>query len=1815
MNNLKTLLRVCLAVAILGLLPRQLQATHIVGGDMEYDIISTTDTEVTIAIKLSVYRDCFFGDPTVFFDDPAYVGVFDRDNILRGNLQLDFVESRNDTLEQGLDTFCLVNLTPVCVHTTFYTDTITLPIREGGYTFAYQRCCRNQTIVNINDPLQTGATFIIRVNDAAIARANNSPEYDRWPPIYICAGEPLVFSHSATDVDGDSLVYGLCTPFEGGTLNDPQPIPTNPPPYDTVVWSSGFSLGNLLGTGIPLAIDPETGLMTATPQTQGQFVIGVCVREYDRETGELLSVLRRDFQYNVNPCDNITAGFEAPDVQCDDLTVLFDNISVSPPLYEWYVNGVLVSSSDSAQLSQTFADTGAFSVELIAVPNTICADTFSQEVRLFNNSIEPDFFIASLNCVDSTILSLTDLSLDTVSSIQDYQWAIEFNGITINLEGPAPTVTLPSDVSGTITLTVTNTNNCEQVFVREFDSTDDNPTDFILTERSVCRNEPVELNPFVPDGVDFTYQWEPADLLNDPSAQNPIAAIDETTTFSVTVTNANEGCEAILETTITLLDSPTASYEAIPECGGISYNFNNTSTNGDSFFYDFGVTNEVADTSALASPNFTFPGPGTYTVTFIVANANGCVDTLVQDIEVNVANQIGLVVEENIVTCNGSATITPSSTLPAIYTYFDANGNLLFTGDSYTLDVSGTTLITVIATDADGCTESMTVTVAGGPVDVIAPDTVLACGADEVNFGLVSTDPNDTLSYAWSPVDLFDPATVNQAEPTFTGDFGDYEVQVITTNQFGCADTFAIQLIVLDDTATLDFSWVPECNGTTITFTNQSTATFGFVWDFGGQGTSNEVNPTFTFSELGTYQVTLSSIYGDDCIAPITQTVFGGPVDVTAPDTVLACGADEINFGLVNTDPNDEITYTWSPADLFDPATLNQAEPTFTGDFGDYVVSVIATNQFGCADTFDIQLIVLDDTATLDFSWEPECDGATIVFTNQSTATFGFQWDFAGLGSSNAENPIFSFPDIGTYEVTLSTIYGNDCIAPITRTVTVSEQVLAAGLVVGDFDCGEGSVSIDFTADVLNLTGDTLAYAWTFTEATPNSSSEENPTVVVDQSGDLAVSLTVTSEDNCTASYDTIINVQLPEIDLATEIIICPGDSTELNPDFDPSLVYSWSPAIGFDLNESNPVTGVAGVYTAIVSTTLGDINCPAVDSVEVIIADSIDLTLSDPDGNEIPQTVDNEVNADGSDVLPEVNTCGSEVPITANVDDGIIVIWTDLDGNLLDTNNPAGFDPTGRDTVIATATDQFGCFVSDTLVIVNQQVDVAGDPPSGTVTVCATQDTILGVQNLDPSDTLTYAWDDNPIIISPLDSAFVVVMPTEEGTVELTVTVSNQFGCDTVLTFEVTIDPFVSTTFPDTVNACFGEPTDINPGGMAQDGYIYDWEPAPGDLSNPANPSVTLSDDQLFNVTITDPTTGCSETDSVFVAVSDEIDLEVTPADTILCEPGSVTFSAGTLNDADVVWYDDPSLMNPIGMGNNVTINVDAEGTVTVFAVATEGMFGCMDTVSATVTLEILDDGLPAETVQACLGEEPTTIFPDGTNSTYNYIYEPSECVDATDPANPVWVCDESGTVTVTTVNPATGCSVTIEVAVTVTDLTGLVGTATPDTITLGNSTVLDVTGCDGDNCSYDWDAPNGDIDVNGSTATGTPEEPGDQSYFVTVSDGVCSETVEIPVFVIDVMCIPERVYLPNAFSPNGDNMNDVLRIRSGFINQIEEFELMIFNRWGQQMYRSFDPLDGWDGSFENQIVEPDVYGYYLRVICPDGEELIQKGNISVLR
>ena len=377
-------------ITLLGLIACfcELRSEHLVGGDISYVCLGNDNYEVT----MNVYRDCFSGGAP--FDPSAPVGIFTGAGA--------FVETYFFTnpfitnLSSIIDDECFTVSTNVCVERARYIQTISLPPNNSGYYIVYQRCCRNGTIINLNDPGAQGNTFVAFIPPQDFAECNSSPSWNNFPPIGICKDIPIEFDHSASDPDGDELVYELCTPFQGGTQFMPAPNPPSGPPFQNVVYAAGYSAQNPIDALPGLAIDENTGLLTGVPTLIGQYVIGICVKEY--RNGQLLSEVRRDFQFNVTNCPDVNVASissQIVDTECNGLTIMFDNQSQNANSYLWQFGDG--NSSTDFEPTYTYSNPGTYEVILITDPGEICADTSIQVFNIFD-PVQPVLSVPELSC-------------------------------------------------------------------------------------------------------------------------------------------------------------------------------------------------------------------------------------------------------------------------------------------------------------------------------------------------------------------------------------------------------------------------------------------------------------------------------------------------------------------------------------------------------------------------------------------------------------------------------------------------------------------------------------------------------------------------------------------------------------------------------------------------------------------------------------------------------------------------------------------------------------------------------------------------------------------------------------------------------------------------------------------------------------------------------------------------------------------------------------------------------------------------------------------------------------------------------------------------------------------------------------------------------------------------------------------------------------------------------------------------------------------------------------------------------------------------
>jgi gliding motility-associated-like protein len=1668
-----------------------LNATHIVGGRIGYNCLGGDQYEIV----LSIYRDCYNGDQQAPFDDPAYVAIYDQSGVLVDNISMPLME--DDTLTSFITDPCLVIIQEVCVHTTTYRKVVTLPFLTGGYTLAYQRCCRNITINNIIDPVATGATFDIKLSELSMQDCNSSPEFINYPAIYICADQPLDFDHSAIDVDGDSLVYSLCIPNSGGSLSTPQPIPASPPPYDLVFWANGYSTDNMLGLGAPLTIDPVTGQLTATPGITGQFVVGVCVTEYDPITGQELSKVRRDFQYNVVICGEKAAAIAAPAAQCDDLSVDIENQSTNSTAYEWcfdYPNcgPGTVSTTTDLNFTWGFPDTGTYVIQLIAEPNSICADTFYHEIYLQNNSLEANYQVEVFECDGFASLDLMDLSEDFVSPPDEWLWEISYGDPLVTQVSTLqnPMLEVPLGITGTIDFTVTSENGCVQTLTQNFVTESTNPGDVILSDIDACFGDTaVPLNADSPGYPEYSYSWAPANLLSGANTENPsVIEVTGNQIFSVTITPPNNACEIIREVNVTAVDLPVLDFSTFLECDGVTLSFTNLSLNVDptALEWNFGDPASGANnTSTEENPSHAYPGVGVYQVTLNVADTELCTDMIMMNVIINDANlDAAFDIKYVSSTCSEDSVVVQlidlsvNSTASPIDTWewiIDPPGvTLSGPNPSYTFYGSQTVDITLTVTTADGCNsistqQNVEITIVEDEDQF--PDSLTVCNGGSTQL-LPGGSPEYT--YQWSPTTgLNDPTSPS---PTFFPT--ETTTYTVVVSHIGIDICEAEEEVVVFVTPAINL----DIDGDGVLCTDQAmlTATTDvdavITWLDNPSNNILASGPDYNFTVTGIHNITVRAEDEYGCIDEETIIVRYDPVDVAIPDTAAVCLGDQLIVCATNLDPGNILTYSWTPIELFVPGTTNSACPDIIETIGEQTIYVDIVNQYGCTYTDSVIIAVIDPNVSLSFTTEVQCDGSTVEFTNTSTDAFGYVWNFGdGSGPSYEDDPEFTYNYgmSGEFIVTLDLVYDVDCLTPAVDTITTIDPTVTADFTYGIVECSQDSAVIAFFDQSVS-TFTIVNWEWQ-----PFGSIDQNTLATFYTEGEVDVTLTITTSNGCMSSITQTIDIQFAELTLADSITMCKGDTTQLNPGGDPTQTYSWTPTETLDnptsVNPSAFPTETT-IYTVEVYA-VGSDTCAYTEQVTVFVPADINIDLGD-----------------------DIITCGENVTITPTSDVDVDIEWISVLNGPIGENQTVTVNPFTTDTIIAIATDQYGCIDSDTIVVTDNGVDISEIPLN--MTACSSIDTFITLTNLDIDDVLTYQWTPLEYIVSGADEETVVVN-VPEGCVTFSCLITNQNNCTETVMTTICVVPF-NYQIPDTVYVCPNTPQGINPGGDPS--YSYTW--SPGDnlsATNVANPIFTSNVAGTYNysATIFDNSggIGCATTEDVTVIVYPLLELE-TGGDTTLCEISTVPLTAETVTSSVINWYNEGGTQIDTGSPISVT---PVEGTNTYTAIATDSATGCMDTSTVVVQVNILNiETVPDSIIYVCSGV-PTPINPEG-DPLLIYEWNPDTNLDLTEPWNPIATTEDTLEIEVTITDPAGNCFLIRNITVIPYPL--ILPVASPDTAIVCELSPAELTVSSTEDAEYIWfsDADMMDQIGTGDTIIVDPASP--QFFYVMATDEFgCSE------------------------------------------------------------------------------------------------------------
>lgn len=219
-------------------------------------------------ISLTIYVDC--GPSNIqgtSFDEFGTISIYNSSNNLVQELAIENPEAF-ELSDETVGNDCLELPTDLCVLRGVYTAIVELPAIPGGYQLAYQRCCRNPSVININNPGNFGNTYTTNIpGSELVSDCNSSPSFDAYPPLALCLGDDINVNLSATDQDNDSLVYSLTTPFNGANTINPTEI--TPPPFTNIPWGPGYSENYPIDANPAIEINPSSGTTFRNTNSNG----------------------------------------------------------------------------------------------------------------------------------------------------------------------------------------------------------------------------------------------------------------------------------------------------------------------------------------------------------------------------------------------------------------------------------------------------------------------------------------------------------------------------------------------------------------------------------------------------------------------------------------------------------------------------------------------------------------------------------------------------------------------------------------------------------------------------------------------------------------------------------------------------------------------------------------------------------------------------------------------------------------------------------------------------------------------------------------------------------------------------------------------------------------------------------------------------------------------------------------------------------------------------------------------------------------------------------------------------------------------------------------------------------------------------------------------------------------------------------------------------------------------------------------------------------------------------------------------------------
>ena len=1501
-------------------------------------------------------------------------------------------------------------------------------------------------------------------------------------------------------------------------------------------------------------------------------------------------------------------------------------------------NETTVVQTSIAYASYTWKDETGSTVSTDAMPvlgpgyyQVVVADDFG---CLGDATFHIDGFPASKVSISTpdpnafcNVTPFTRLFATNTDTGYDFQWM--HDGTPVGTNSPIFTAT----TMGTYWVEIVDENGCtatsntisviEDCGGGSFPNTGCGPltTDFDIIPSSTCNvhtyaNQTTGYNP----GTLFWYFDDPGSGNNTSTDENPVHEFSSAGFYRVLLAAefpnpadpANPlTCASIQVDTVLL----AADFEFDNACPGQSVEFSDLSTflpitSIDSWIWDFGDPGSGADnTSTDKNPVHVYANAGTYTVTLTVVSADGCDSKITKTIEVYPPPSVSF--EEPAINCQRTASNfvadVPNTATDVQWDFGDpssgeANTSELF-NTYHAYDQPGTYTVTLEATSIYGCTNIFTRTIViepnglSGNITASVPSPI--CEGDTT----VLTAPPGGISWVWSngaTAEMISVTTTEVYAVTITDMEGcthapaPMPIDVIPTPQ---ATTRAVEYDEYNQPVGYFYNNYETCEGEDVFLEVNENANYTYLWSTGETGTSIEFSEERgNLLSVGTHEITLTVTDNDSgCqneVGPFTIIIHPLPTDVqiqSSPSGTV-CANTVTTFSVVNPDPN--LTYIWN--------TGNTGTSLTTSAGGDYYVRAI--NEFGC-ETESNKLTILDgpNVNLVPAGCHTRCRPDTLCLPDIPGAV-SYQWFMNG---SPVAGPAGTIPELvvnesGIYylEVTDSdgcvqtsgglnldlydgfgTILGNVYVD-----VNENDQIDAGDTLISNIPIQllENNVPLD-TA----LSNQEGSYAFPNILSTAYSlvlDTTALPAELIATTVQIDTQL-VGCDDEVTV--DWLLSPYCEPITNAVSLQVCEGQSVLFNGvsiTGDTTFTAMYTSVNGCDSmdlvtatlieTDSNTVTlqACTGTTVSYEGTMLnpGDeqifayTNQNNCDSVVTVVVNELVPTSSSLELSACPGTT---VEYDGQNLAPGTqqdfvftNAAGCDSTVTVTV---AALETSTLDLELFACQG-ATVEYDGQD--LAPGTQQDFVFTN-----------AAGCDSTVTVTVAALENSTTDLELFAcPGSTVEY---DGQELAPGTQQDFVY---------------TNAAGCDSTVT--VMVAALETSTLELELFAC--------PGATVE----YDGQDlAPG----------TQQDFVYTNAA------GCDSTVTVMVAALETSTLEL---ELFACPGATVEYDGQDLTPGT---QQDFVYTNAAGCDSTVTVTVNtatADATSLNLSVCagettlyegqelSEGMqqdflftnqWGCDSVVSVSVVAyPEIDFSWSSE--ESCPNEASGQLSIEnisGGTAPFSYSldginYQPESSFTG----------QFGGTYTLS-VQDANGCMVEDEVTI---PTAPALNVAIDDAILPCNelSTTLEVQLISGDEntVTYQWE-DGGTEPLRAVTEAGT--------FAVSISDA-CTTIVEEVEVELEDLGLSGNFYVPNAFSPNEDGINERFECYSSDAVQVADFNLYVFDRWGNQLFHTSNLGVGWDGSYKGRKAITGVYVWRLTAtvnVCGQEFAVEEKGDVLLLR